>query len=204
VSGGGGWGVKQGLLSLDPQTTYSTVNEARFDFSTGTIEEQQSSALGNIAQANSLIQFFIADSEKLLRRSILDERSRARDVFQDGTVVGTAPSTIDEIPQEEPLPVNGSSKLRHRNRRIFFQAGRFGAVSESGLYLSSNVVKSDSEQPVMSREGHLINTKIDFPYSYIFRDLKYEKEGNMPCFAKRHVPTQKEEVNRFDGVDGHS
>ena len=201
MSGGGGWGVKQGLLSLDPQTTYSTVNEARFDFSTGTIEEQRSSALGNIAQANSLIQFFVADSRKLLRMSILNGGKRALDVFQDGTVVGTAPSTIDEIPQEDPLPVNGSSEPRSRNRHMFFQVGHFGAVSESGLYLSSNVVKSDSEQPVMSREDHLIKTKIDFPYSYVFRDLKYEKEGNTPRFAKRHVLEQKEELNRLDGID---
>lgn len=181
MSGGGGWGAKQGLLSLDPQTTYKTVNEARFDFSSVSLEEQQASALGNIAHPNAVIQFFLANGE-MISRPLPDtfqgnepvEASQKRtyaDMFQTATVFGAVPSTVDIIPTfESPASVTTPGDS------IEFRKGLFGAVSESGMYYDSTVPKDIISGEHVTRPV-AISTKIDLPYSYLFRD--YEKERSL-------------------------
>ncbi|KAF4626155.1 hypothetical protein G7Y89_g12006 [Cudoniella acicularis] len=75
VSGGGGWGLKQGLLSLDPETSYSNIDDILPD-SSMSFQEQQSSALGNIAQSATFAGGFgegarLQDSTDLLNIKIL-------------------------------------------------------------------------------------------------------------------------------------
>lgn len=177
LSGGGGWGAKQGLLSLDPQTTYKSGNEARFDFSNGSLEEERVPALGNIARPNAYIQFFLANSDIPFRQPVETpdwseaaelaknkEKEIHADVYQASTVLGAVPSTIDDISNPESSP--GKAPLKDST---LFQNGHFGALSESGIYYNSTVVKDfKSGEYVMSPLP--ISTKIDVPYSYFFQD----------------------------------
>jgi hypothetical protein len=173
VSGGGGWGSKQGLLSLDPQTTYSTTNEARFDYSIGSLQEQQAMALGDIAKPNSFIQFFVAagPSTFLIKKNHGEITAHTNDVFRSNIVIGVYPSTVDEVPK---LPTNKPQTKKN----LRFRAGHFGAMSEAGMYLKiSKVDDKGSGESITS-------TKIDLPYSYFYRAKGQESTGNSTCVGK--------------------
>jgi hypothetical protein len=149
VSGGGGWGTKQGLLSLDPQKTFNEDEETQLDFLNGSIEEQQMSALGNIAKPGDYIQFF-AKNPRWQKPS--EQRLLYLDPKKRSVVIGTNPSTIDDVPVPET-----STQLR-----IFH--GHFGCASQSGIYLSQKSTKSKHDEPEKSKSV----SKIDLPYSYVY------------------------------------
>jgi hypothetical protein len=148
LSGGGGWGAKQGLLSLDPQTTYSTSNESRYDYSEGSPDRQQVSALGNLAQEGAFIQFLVAPKTF----ESLEENDEEHAKFaRQSTVFGVVPSTVDDIPDE---------KQEKAEFDLQIHPGHFGCVSESGLFYRA---------PKMGRSNpRIVETKIDLPYSYAY------------------------------------
>ena len=195
LSGGGGWGVKQGLLSLDPQSSFNEISEARFDFSTGSLEDQQTSALGKIAEPDAYIQFFIADNTTPAVPPYAHPGPAGGDIWQLTTVIGTVPSTVDD-------QRSGQSSSGARND-IICQTGHFGAVSESGMFLSAS---STNEQRVRKAGDRIIkepaiHTKIDLPYSYIYRDMRREakpskssaqsnQEEQQPTFSNKKTLRQ--------------
>jgi len=158
LSGGGGWGIKQGLLSLDPQTVYGTVNEPQYDYSTQTLQGQQASALGNLAAPGSTIQFFLADNKSSSEPSA--RFMLPRGVLQRSAVIEAVPSTIDDIP-------DASEKLGTPSKaRCKIYPGHFGAASESGLYLETPITSLTVQGP----KARIVSTKIDLPYSSVFQD----------------------------------
>lgn len=80
VSGGGGWGVKAGLLSLDPETA-PPGSEGRHDFDpfqerfAGLDEQKQ--ALGDIAKIGSYVWFLVA------HKGLVDEKGNLANVTDD-------------------------------------------------------------------------------------------------------------------------
>lgn len=202
MSGGGGWGAKQGLLSLDPQLTYEDITSARFDFTPKSIKEEQDSTLGNLARRGDHIQFFTINPNKLKepelptrdRPGVLYRASHTRydstvdklitqepaktelnlqeatDLsWSKGTTFGVVPSTIDKLPLDDIA--DASTASGEYTPFLHFQKGEFGAVSESGIYLHSSHKKG-----IDAKTHQLINTKIDMPYSYLYRD----QPGTMP------------------------
>ena len=174
------------MLSLDPQTTYSTIPESRFDFSEGSLEEQQASALGNLAQEGAFIQFLVADSN----RSPVDFSWREKnhvDATRRSTVIGVVPSTVDEMaPKSED---NASSKAdKQLDVRIWL--GHFGCVSESGMFIHrSNASPSPGQEDSRSATNFPpIDTKVDLPFSYIYR-----YHGNDPKAAFKTGKTKEQE-----------
>ena len=155
LSGGGGWGIKQGLLALDPQTTYSSSNESRYDFSEGALDEQQASALGNVAQQGAFIQFLVAAKHDEAVDPLIEKERGYVDSALGSTVVGVVPSTVDEI---HDISQNGDQQMPKLDVQVYL--GHFGCVSESGMFLQRN---GKSTTPV-------IETKIDLPYSYVYRE----------------------------------
>ena len=180
LSGGGGWGAKLGLLSLDPQLTFNEISEARFDFSTGSLEDQQNSALGKIAEVDAFIQFFIANATAPVVP--FAKPSVHGDVWQQTTVIGAVPSTIDDQRTDEA----DSSTEDY----ITYQKGHFGAVSESGMFLSTFPAKNGNDSDQIAEDLPL-HTKIDLPYSYVYRDMRV---AHVPLQKK--VPTQSERVHK--------
>jgi hypothetical protein len=115
VSGGGGWGAKKGLLSLDPQRTHFSLSE----------EEEmqnfiQSMNGGGFTPEGSQIQFFM--SAPALPDST--------EPFAPGVAFGVAGDVA--IPKD-PEPVNG------------FIGQHFGALSNSALYLSGQGLPDGKE-----------------------------------------------------------
>jgi len=164
VSGGGGWGPKQGLLSLDPQTTFSAVSVPQSEYSATSLEEQQASALGVLARPGSLIQFYVAVN----RAHILAAPDQT---CNHSIVIQTVPSRIDEVPNstlQEEKAVGAED--------VQFLPHHLGVVSESGIYFTSTRDESDSKGSleVQKRSN---STKIDLPYSSIYemRDVKFKR-----------------------------
>ncbi|CAG8950329.1 hypothetical protein HYFRA_00006822 [Hymenoscyphus fraxineus] len=154
VSGGGGWGDKEGLLSLDPQTTYSPIENSELEFPNQTIEEQKTSALGNIAEPGSLIQFFTRrKASEHERTSILQSSVQHQHTFEKSVVFGAVTDTVDTT--EEKVP---EKKVPEIDTKVIFYAGMFGFQSSSGMFLRQR------PQP----DGSEFTTKIGMPGSYVY------------------------------------
>lgn len=117
VSGGGGWGLKQGLLSLDPQTTYTTPGDE--DIESFIKSFRGESSADSIVAPGSYVQFFVSPMHTPKSRSILDNS-------------GSLPSTVlgtHEISSTETKESGTPS--------IELIPGLFGGVSTQGLFISS-------------------------------------------------------------------
>lgn len=136
LSGGGGWGKKAGLLSLDPDVEYST-RELRqddgwqFDFDKfdGVTEEaaeaQKKRALGEIVKQGEDIMFFLAPGRERLPpfNGAGDEEAPLSLSF------GTIPSSIDEVP--------GDTANASPEKTIRHVPGFFGMLSEGGMAVTT-------------------------------------------------------------------
>ena len=119
-----------------------------------TLEEQQASALGNIAQPDAYIQFFAARKRsEVFGHTTYAPKRACLNVLS--AVFGTVPSTIDKLPQVLPSE-DGKTKPK-----LMHYPQHFGAMSETGLFLSYEE---------LNRKGAIVavKTKIDLPYSYVF------------------------------------
>ncbi|KAH8815261.1 hypothetical protein F5884DRAFT_665380, partial [Xylogone sp. PMI_703] len=157
LSGGGGWGPKQGLLSLDPQTVYTKVNEANFSFMGISFDddESSSSSLGDLAKPGSYIQFFVedphCDQEQAKRKTPTSSANALR-----ATVVGTIPSTVDEMPNVYEDANRDRDDVSNDDLFVYLD-GHFGAVSERGMFIESSETNAG---------GRTVRSKIDMPYSF--------------------------------------
>jgi hypothetical protein len=155
LSGGGGWGKKAGLLSLDPDTKYST-RDLRGDqgwefsfqdqYTDETIAKHQREALGEIVKPGEKIMFFLAPKEpKILANH--DPRSFAES--DRAFTFGAIPSSIDFVPDSlATMPLdskNSTSQIEHH-------LNKFGALSEGGM--------------AVEVQGSMM-TKIDVPFGRV-------------------------------------
>jgi len=163
LSGGGGWGKKAGLLSLDPvpanQATGSSgdallemVNDPK-DFE---------STLTAVVRAGDSIQFFVSPKSDLVQgASQLDSIKKLRSIPKDkadrpwGWEIGTVPSTMDSIPgdswQHRPLQEDAYPTVFR---------GSFGALTEGALTLTQHDTACDQN------ESRMVNTTmVDVPFS---------------------------------------
>lgn len=174
------------MLSLDPQTTYSTIAESRFDFSEGSLEEQQASALGNLAQEGAFIQFLVADSNI----TPVDFYSRVKlhtDATRRSTVIGVVPSTVDEM---APISEDNGSSKADKPLEVRIWLGHFGCVSESGMFIKRSNPSPSLDQVNSSKTAELfppIDTKVDLPFSYIYR-----YHGNDPILSPKTRKTKEQ------------
>lgn len=157
LSGGGGWGKKAGLLSLDPDTSYST-RDLRSDegwqftfadeYTDETVADQQRSALGEIIKPGEHVMFFLAP-RKANSPSLEDVRYMAGS--DRAMTLGVLPSSIDELPEdlthERASQENASLAVHHYH-------DAFGMLSEGGMALTMTTEHNGETQ-----------TKIDVPFS---------------------------------------
>jgi hypothetical protein len=137
VSGGGGWGLKQGLLSLDPETTLlnSAVINHNLD-SSHSSSEDQIQALGNIAMPGSWVQFLISHNDTPNRPPEIIDLGAAGSGSKSASNLsfGCIASTVDDIPQ----PSADSSTLsddKDIQPPVSAYWGQFGAMSETGIFI---------------------------------------------------------------------
>jgi hypothetical protein len=178
VSGGGGWGNKAGLISLDPDSDFG-----RSDGMTGNDEprgddsdasELTMDMLGTAAKPGDEIQFLIS-------RADYEDPSVSVPTADAWTFdFGTIPSTIDAMPSlntvGQLLP-NGSTTVERYPHH-------FGALSEKGISLSFG-------GPALGDSTYdWTTTKFDIPYSRL--SYRHELPVNNIPLTKPKVQTGAE------------
>ncbi|KAK8055252.1 hypothetical protein PG993_000479, partial [Apiospora rasikravindrae] len=151
LSGGGGWGAKQGLLSLDPETTYAAPEQDDIDVFIKAFEERnnlasQSSSSDGIVTPGSYIMFCAEpDRSGDIPSSSVDPAS---DLVSSRLTLTVAPKDEDLLPSSQ-----GGVNVTEGKTEVNVVPGHFGAASSTGLYLKS------------PRPHDNWTTKIDAPYS---------------------------------------
>ncbi|KAI9784652.1 MAG: hypothetical protein M1839_001874 [Geoglossum umbratile] len=156
LSGGGGWGKKQGLLALDPEISCGEREDvvSEFDIGDGRV------VLGEIANPGDFVQFFIQQS---MPQPIADESDVKSP--QDAVVFGSIPSSVDAIPGECSSPPLG----HHRQLEVI--ENQFGALCERGIVhqlVSYPISKYGRRGPQLRLPDPVAQTKIDVPYSKLY------------------------------------
>nr|OQO29173.1 hypothetical protein B0A51_09375 [Rachicladosporium sp. CCFEE 5018] len=145
LSGGGGWGKKAGLLSLDPDTQYST-RELRqdsgwaFDFGNEDAEAMKLEALGEIVKEGERIMFLIGPEnlDNSFRWAHADKGEKSRfEIASRGVTLGAIPSSVDAV-APTPSP-NAPVTLVHH-------PGRFGLLSEGGMAFARTMPSGDVQR----------------------------------------------------------
>lgn len=150
VSGGGGWGKKQGLLSLDPETTYSPSSEEEDldSFIRSFTSQHDGSAQEGVVAPGSYIQYFVTPAASA--RPALS----AENVSTLSLAFGTSESALAE-----------DSSLAEGPSGWELVPGHFGAVTSHGVFIASRA----------GDEPYSDESKLDTPGAW----LGFEKESDM-------------------------
>jgi hypothetical protein len=158
LSGGGGWGKKAGLLSLDPEISYEDHTSASQTIGVDFLKDfdVEESALKEVARPGESIQFFVAGPDDIasLKLEVKDHLSKHRTspLYLE---IGTIPSTIDQVPSA----VENLESSEPVEPVILVFRGSFGALSEGGMSITRETKSSDKEASVQ------VQSKVDVPFS---------------------------------------
>lgn len=156
LSGGGGWGKKAGLLSLDPDTGYSTRDlrrdqgwEFQFadEYTDEAVADQQRQALGEIVKPGEHVMFFLAPETP--HASLFDDM-RYKDGSDRSVTFGVIPSSIDEVVETAPRDTERSEHVSFTDHH---HRDTFGMLSEGGMAVTR-----------MHGHQYEIQTKMDIPF----------------------------------------
>lgn len=171
LSGGGGWGAKQGLLSLDPHSTYSRSEQASqlLISDDADLEAEKQALLGQLVKPGDVVQFFLHRPSVRNTQSEPQELSHTQSLFDPAngprtTIFGTIPSTMDAMPQSSHSPAIHRPSSIHTLIHT-----HFGALSEQGISVTlttHNTHAPASSAPVgAQRVGPVVTTKLDVPHA---------------------------------------
>ncbi|CAJ2513875.1 Uu.00g019940.m01.CDS01 [Anthostomella pinea] len=151
LSGGGGWGLKQGLLSLDPETSYAQPEQDDIEMFIRSFQERDSSDQSEgLVTPGSYLMFCIEPywTEEAVKSSNLLKSKRS-------LTLGVAPNhDQDSSPQ---LSSEGVEVVE----------GHFGATSSTGLFLRTVPdVPSIGANDETAGAYSAYTTKVDVPRSY--------------------------------------
>lgn len=180
LSGGGGWGKKAGLLSLDPvpfgapePSKASAKADMTDDFNS---VEDFSTALKPVVQDGDHIQFFISPAASQVEDAPTFKHIKALDNLASRHVwsweFGVVPSTVDSIPggswQHTAAATEEMAVLR----------GSFGALTEGGLTL----MHGSRPLKLKSVVQNLTTSTVDVPFS---------RWSAIRLFPKKELQTRK-------------
>ena len=134
LSGGGGWGEKQGLLALDPDVDYSLSKQAWQPFSEDGLnpEAEKALVLGEIVKPGYDVTFYIYQSPPFsgAAANSLQVASSAIGSGLRTLSFGSLPSTMDSMPVT--TKIDGSPEIQPDHKVI---EDHFGMLSEQGMSL---------------------------------------------------------------------
>ncbi|KAI1103977.1 hypothetical protein F4804DRAFT_308715 [Jackrogersella minutella] len=142
LSGGGGWGLKQGLLSLDPETNYSLPDQDDVETFIRAFQARDSpNQSEGLVTPGSYIMFCIEPhwTEKEIGLS---------QQLTPNTALGVIPNNDQE------------SDPAYRSEKIEVIDNHFGVVSKAGLFLKATTL-SNTDKP--TEQHQTLTTKVDFP-----------------------------------------
>jgi hypothetical protein len=160
LSGGGGWGKKAGLLSLDPVPINEEI-PIRMEDATSDFDGPGdfSTALTPVVGDGDSIQFFISPTS-LPNQAAAEETNKLellKSLPKDGSCgweLGTVPSTVDSMPGGSWQHDGSDSKY------VAVFRNTFGALAEGGMTLTRRIqVKREEPLSVVA------TTTVDVPYS---------------------------------------
>lgn len=151
MSGGGGWGPKQGLLSLDPQTQLATDDHEDLQSFMDSFQGK-----GGIASPGTYVQFLV-EAAYPGRAQWSIPNARHFD-FSDMTAVTSVLGTPGAIVSADPFDA------------VTSYPSLFGAVSSEGMLLHKAPYPNDERE---------LATKMDMPRSYVISNKRtFTKIGN--------------------------
>ena len=139
LSGGGGWGEKQGLLALDPDSDYSAEQQYSEDCpqSDDYFRSRKGGGLEEVVRPGDKVRFYInkLDSSPRSYKHSLHEDMSVNTAHHVSMVFGSLPSTIDAMPSLLSGEDNPSC--------VQYADGHFGMLSESGMSLKVSTSLSE-------------------------------------------------------------
>ncbi|OTB06427.1 hypothetical protein M426DRAFT_318840 [Hypoxylon sp. CI-4A] len=147
LSGGGGWGLKQGLLSLDPETNYHQEDQDDVEMFIKAFQERDNpNPSEGLVTPGSYLMFCIEPhwTEK--------EIGSSRQMIPT-TALGVAPNNDHEV------------DMTHQSDKIEIIGNHFGVVSKTGLFLKTTAIPhmADDGNGSAPKESQAFTTKVDFP-----------------------------------------
>ena len=134
LSGGGGWGEKQGLLALDPDSDYNPrAREFEPQFEDGRdVEAGKREALGEVAKPGDTITFYVyqshSDTDLLNFHAPMSWKSKKATAAT--LIFGSLPSTMDAMPE-----VDSTKAKDYSQPKLTVRENQFGMLSEQGMSL---------------------------------------------------------------------
>ncbi|MCJ1410329.1 hypothetical protein MMC19_004414 [Ptychographa xylographoides] len=175
LSGGGGWGSKRGLISLDPESSISNSSEQDTFGDGEDPEAEQKQALGEVVRAGDAVEFIA-----------FTQPSRTPVKAQDAKIVEVSSSTkFGSIgSQKDTMPEDTSQKCGIASQRgPLVIHGHFGALSETGISLNVQLLHNKRECWGAQKLGTVVQTKLP-PFS-TFTQVVMPYMGNIdPCVRR--------------------
>ncbi|KER00899.1 hypothetical protein AUEXF2481DRAFT_166382 [Aureobasidium subglaciale EXF-2481] len=181
LSGGGGWGKKAGLLSLDPDSGYgqhppweeiAPAQQTDAEYIEGLspvpadlhnvwgFEPQE---LPSIVNKGDFIQFYISPSasseEALAQHKTGDNIHESIPAHVKTVEFGSVPSTVDDMPSSQKMASQGQDTVQT-------YPNHFGALSETGIAMFFGL-QSSKESSSKVHDAQDAATKIDVPFGRI-------------------------------------
>lgn len=179
LSGGGGWGKKAGLLSLDPVPVSEEVPIRMEDATSGFDGPGDfSAALTPVVQDGDAIQFFISPTPppQVESNMALDELKAIPKQRTLGWELGIIPSTMDSMPGGSWQHVVSDSEY------VAVFKNSFGALSEGGITLTRSRSESQTA-PLVT----FATTTIDVPHSRFWSVELSDKESSTDDVGEQEV-----------------
>lgn len=168
LSGGGGWGAKEGLLALDPAIQYANdQDETQQGLGDGEdMDAERAQSLRNIVKPGDIITFYTQGQSPIrVGKPRIKTKRRLRKGFANSWNINIFPSihigTISS-PTETVSCFNDAADEVSEPSEFIFIRSHFGMLSERGMSLKVDVGPSGSAEPF----GPVVTTKIDPPFSF--------------------------------------
>lgn len=177
VSGGGGWGQKRGLLSLEPHQQ----GPQQFDTSHAPDTEAEAvmPVLDTIAEEGGTVKFFAAYEPDIKDLEDLPPPPRipSDNIWLRPKYRSRISRAFGVIPANENIEIPPPEAPKQGSRKWFFYPHHFGALSEQRIHLRARNFPVESvstktirlrlqAEPNGARDGRL-NTQLDIPYANV-------------------------------------
>ncbi|RMZ79924.1 hypothetical protein DV738_g3054, partial [Chaetothyriales sp. CBS 135597] len=175
TGGGGGWGQKKGLLSLEPATghgihdgsgRHATPDDTKMQEDAGQIMEDitQSGKVQHLVQEGGAVQFFICVNEPNETAVVSHTQREFRNNISHTIVAGMIPQN-ESVPTDRP---SSDGESTQNNTRLIKDT--FGALSEQGLglvikdYLDDGKARPEHAKPQRGLDERVLSsTRFDVP-----------------------------------------